>query len=156
MFQRLPVAASVTVATSTGDLENESALKCDVLIDAILGTGFKPPVQGIYAAAISAMNSSRVPVIAVDIPSGADADSVIPNASLVARAGAVVTFTAPRPAHVFGHFTDRPTVVVAPIGSPEEAVVSRLQLQVITPRDFPSLLAPRLADSSLSSGPDRR
>ena len=93
MFQRLPVAASVTVATSTGDLENESALKCDVLIDAILGTGFKPPVQGIYAAAISAMNSSRVPVIAVDIPSGADADSVIPNASLVARAGAVVTFT---------------------------------------------------------------
>jgi len=147
MFQRLPVAASVTVATSTGDLENESALKCDVLIDAILGTGFKPPVQGIYAAAISAMNSSRVPVIAVDIPSGADADSVIPNASLVARAGAVVTFTAPRPAHVFGHFTDGPTVL-APIGSPEEAVVSRLQLQVITPRDFPSLLAPRLADSN--------
>jgi ADP-dependent NAD(P)H-hydrate dehydratase / NAD(P)H-hydrate epimerase len=147
MFQRLPVAASVTVATSTGDLENESALKCDVLIDAILGTGFKPPVQGIYAAAISAMNSSRVPVIAVDIPSGADADSVIPNASLVARAGAVVTFTAPRPAHVFGHFTDGPTVL-APIGSPEEAVVSRLQLQVITPRDFPSLLVQRAAESN--------
>ena len=59
----------------------------------------------------------------------------------------MVTFTAPRPAHVFGHFTDGPTVV-APIGSPEEAVVSRLQLQVITPRDFPSLLAPRLADSN--------
>ena len=46
-------------------------------------------------------------------------------------ADAVITFTAPKPAHVFGQLTrrwDQP-VVVAPIGSPEEAIVSALKLQ---------------------------
>ena len=45
-------------------------------------------------------------------------------------ADAVITFTAPKPAHVFGQLTrrwDQP-VVVAPIGSPEEAIVSALGL----------------------------
>jgi NAD(P)H-hydrate epimerase len=43
-------------------------------------------------------------------------------------ADAVITFTAPKPAHVFGSLTrrwDQP-IVVAPIGSPEAAIVSRL------------------------------
>ena len=43
---------------------------------------------------------------------------------------AVITFTAPKPAHVFGQLTrrwDQP-VVVAPIGSPEAAIVSALKL----------------------------
>ena len=46
-------------------------------------------------------------------------------------ADAVVTFTAPKPAHVFGQMTrrwDQP-VVVAPIGSPDEAIVSELDLR---------------------------
>src|SRR5262249_10302922 len=72
MFERLPVGIPVSVARTASDLENDKALKCDVLIDAVLGTGFKPPVQRIYAAATSAINSSTSPVIAVDIPSGAD------------------------------------------------------------------------------------
>jgi ADP-dependent NAD(P)H-hydrate dehydratase / NAD(P)H-hydrate epimerase len=45
-------------------------------------------------------------------------------------ADAVVTFTAPKPAHVFGQLTHRwdQPIVVAPIGSPEAAVVSTLNL----------------------------
>ena len=45
-------------------------------------------------------------------------------------ADAVITFTAPKPAHVFGQLTrrwDQP-IVVAPIGSPDEAIVSALGL----------------------------
>jgi ADP-dependent NAD(P)H-hydrate dehydratase / NAD(P)H-hydrate epimerase len=147
MFERLPVGIPVTVARTASDLENDKALKCDVLIDAVLGTGFKPPVQGIYAAATSAMNSSTSPVIAVDIPSGADADATDVTSGLIPRADAVVTFTAPRPAHVFGQLTKGPTIV-APIGSPDEAIVSSLQLNVITPRDFHVLLEPRAPDSN--------
>jgi NAD(P)H-hydrate epimerase len=66
------------------------------------------------------------PVVTVDLPSGWDADSTGQNAEGAFRANAVVTFTAPKMAHVFGHLT-RATfgpVVVAPIGSPAEAVVS--------------------------------
>ncbi len=65
----------------------------------------------------------------------------------VAKADAIVTFTAPRPAHVFGMLTTGPTVV-APIGSPDEAVVSSLQLNLITARDVAPLIGPRPAASN--------
>lgn len=47
----------------------------DVVIDALLGTGLSNPVQGDIADAIESLNEARLPVIAVDIPSGLDADS---------------------------------------------------------------------------------
>jgi hydroxyethylthiazole kinase-like uncharacterized protein yjeF len=125
-------------------------LQADVYVDAILGTGFKPPVSGIYADAIALINASQVPVIAVDIPSGADADAMAMQPGTIARADAVVTFTAPRPAHVFSGLTAGPTVV-ADIGSPEEAIVSTLQLNVITPADLAPLVAPRPAESNKGS-----
>jgi NAD(P)H-hydrate epimerase len=68
----------------------------------------------------------------------------------VARANAVVTFTAPRPAHVFGQLTNGPTVI-APIGSPPEAIVSKLGLHLSTPADFTALFAPRPRDSNKGS-----
>ena len=122
----------------------------DVLVDAILGTGFRPPVSGLYAEAIAALNASAVPVVAVDIPSGADADVMGEQVGAVARADAVVTFTAPRPAHIFGMLTAGPTVI-SPIGSPDEAIVSSLQLNVITPRDLAPLIGPRPRASNKGS-----
>src|ERR1700690_4168655 len=65
-----------------------------------------------------------------------------PAQELVVRANAVVTFTAPRPAHVFAALTKGPTVI-APIGSPPEAISSQLELHLSTPADFAALLAPR-------------
>ena len=143
MFTKLPIAP-VTV-TSHDQLKADSAravFSADVLVDAILGTGFRPPVSGLYAEAIAALNASFAPVVAVDIPSGADADVMGEQVGAVARADAVVTFTAPRPAHIFGMLTAGPTVI-SPIGSPDEAIVSSLQLNVITPRDLAPLIGPR-------------
>ena len=151
MLGRLPVAP--VVVRSGEELESEkvqAALQADLYLDAVLGTGFKPPVSGLYAEAIAVMNGSRVPVIAVDIPSGADADAMGPQAGTIARADAIVTFTAPRPAHVFSLMTSGPTVV-AGIGSPEEAIVSELKLNVITPGLFSQVLAPREADANKGS-----
>ena len=119
----------------------------DVLIDAILGTGFRPPVSGLYAQAIEKINASSAPVMAVDIPSGADADVMGSQTGAVARADAIVTFTAPRPAHVFGDLTSGPTVI-APIGSPDEAIRSSLNLNLITAKDVAPLVAPRPRDSN--------
>jgi ADP-dependent NAD(P)H-hydrate dehydratase / NAD(P)H-hydrate epimerase len=45
-----------------------------LLVDAIFGTGLKEEARGLYAEAIALVNSSGLPVIAVDIPSGLDAD----------------------------------------------------------------------------------
>jgi hydroxyethylthiazole kinase-like uncharacterized protein yjeF len=149
MFERLPLRP--VEVTSLQDLEAESSrslANCDLIVDAILGTGFRPPVTGLYADAIAAMNRSDKPVVAIDIPSGADSDAMSPQSGVgIARADAIVTFTAPRPAHVFGNLTRGP-VLVAPIGSPPEAIVSSLNLEVTTPRDFATLLAPRPRDSN--------
>jgi hydroxyethylthiazole kinase-like uncharacterized protein yjeF len=141
MFRKLPVAP--VIVRSSEELKREQAVfESDVLLDAILGTGFKPPVSGLYAEAIRMLNASSAPVIAVDIPSGADADVMGEQTGAVARADAVATFTAPRPAHIFGRLTGGPTVI-APIGSPDEAIVSSLQLNLITAREIAPLVGPR-------------
>jgi ADP-dependent NAD(P)H-hydrate dehydratase / NAD(P)H-hydrate epimerase len=148
MFGKLSL--SPVIALSSEDLKSEQArgvFDSDVLLDAILGTGFRPPVSPLYAEAIAALNARRAPVVAVDIPSGVDADVMGEQTGAVARADAIVTFTAPRPAHVFGNLTPGPTII-APIGSPEEAIVSSLQLNLIAPRDFARLIGPRPAASN--------
>jgi ADP-dependent NAD(P)H-hydrate dehydratase / NAD(P)H-hydrate epimerase len=151
MFARLPVAP--VIVRSIEELKQEQAravFEFEVLLDAILGTGFKPPVSGLYAEAIRLLNASSAPVVAVDIPSGADADVMGEQTGAVARADAVVTFTAPRPAHIFGRLTDGPTLI-APIGSPDEAVVSSLQLNLITAREIAPLIGPRPLDANKGS-----
>jgi len=149
MYQRLPVTPTLLRGAEELQAESSRSLaNADLLVDALLGTGFRPPVEGFYADAIAAMNNSGKPMVAVDIPSGADSDSFSPQAGeQIAHADAVVTFTAPRPAHVLGNLTPGP-IVIAPIGSPPEAIVSQLGLELATPRDFASLLAPRPAESN--------
>lgn len=151
MYRKLPIEA--VVVRSSEELKSDrvrSLFSADLYIDAVLGTGFKPPVQALYADAIAALNASQAPILCVDIPSGADADAMTPHdprQGIVARANSIVTFTAPRPVHVFGELTNGP-ICVAPIGSPDEAIVSSLDLSVITAHDFASLLAKRPADSN--------
>lgn len=143
MYAKLPVAP--IIVRSGEELKREQAravFESAVLLDAILGTGFKPPVSGLYAEAIRLLNASSAPVVAVDIPSGADADVMGEQTGTVARADAVVTFTGPRLAHIFGRLTDGPTLI-APIGSPDEAIVSSLQLNLITAREIVPLIGPR-------------
>ena len=142
MFQNVRAASVETSERLTAEFSHAVA-SCDLLVDAILGTGFKPPVKGLYSEAIAAMNRSGQPIVAVDIPSGAESDSTHPQTGEgIARADAIVTFTAPRPAHVFGVLTRGPVVVV-PIGSPDEAIVSSLNLRGDGPaRLFASACAP--------------
>jgi NAD(P)H-hydrate epimerase len=151
MFGKLPDAA--VVVHSSEELKREAirpSLQGDLYLDAVLGTGLKPPVSGLYAEAIAIMNASQLPVIAVDIPSGADADAMAEQSGTIARADAIVTFTAPRPAHVFSSLASGATCV-AGIGSPEEAIVSALQLNVITASDIAPLIGPRPAESNKGS-----
>jgi len=149
MFERLPVRP--VLVQTLQELQSESSrslANCGLIVDALLGTGFKPPVKGLYAEAIAAMSDGGKTVVAVDIPSGADSDAMTAQAGEgIARADAIVTFTAPRPAHVFGELTRGP-LLVAPIGSPDAAIASKLKLEVTTARDLAALLAPRPMDSN--------
>jgi len=109
-----------------------NALQADLILDAVFGTGFKPPLKDLALAALEWLNSGSAPILAVDLPSGWSADETSPTVEgPVFPADAVITFTSPRPAHVFGQLTRRwnQPVVVAPIGSPIEAIVSSLKME---------------------------
>jgi len=67
--------------------------EADVIVDALLGTGLTRAVGGDFAAAVAAMNAARAPVLALDVPSGLDADTGWPSPVAV-RASATVTFIA--------------------------------------------------------------
>jgi len=104
--------------------------EADLILDAVVGTGFKPPLRGTAIALRDLLRLTSAPVVAVDLPSGWDADSTAQDAEGAFRADAVVTFTAPKLAHIFGHLTSATfePVVVAGIGSPDEAIVSTQNL----------------------------
>lgn len=54
---------------------SEAPGRYDVVVDALLGTGLQRAVQGNWRAAIEWVNSQDAPVLALDIPSGLDADT---------------------------------------------------------------------------------
>jgi NAD(P)H-hydrate epimerase len=124
-----PGATIHTVRTAAELAYLNTERNADLVIDAVLGTGFKPPIKGLALDALEWMKGRRGPVLAVDLPSGWPADATTAAVDTpVFPADAVITFTAPKPAHVFGALTrawDQP-VVVAPIGSPEELLISEM------------------------------
>jgi NAD(P)H-hydrate epimerase len=66
----------IEFVAATNQLQNHFAVaQPQVIIDALLGTGLKSAVRGLYAAAISAINEHCGKVFAVDIPSGVDGSS---------------------------------------------------------------------------------
>ena len=145
MYKKLPVKAVIARNEDELKAEADDIFHSELLVDAILGTGFKPPIGDLYRSAISQMGRFAQTTVAVDIPSGRDADAMGDPASeqgMPATASCVVTFTAPRPAHVFDSYTMGP-IVVAEIGSPPKAVTSVLGLEVTTSLDIEGFLIPR-------------
>jgi ADP-dependent NAD(P)H-hydrate dehydratase / NAD(P)H-hydrate epimerase len=128
-MQLIPILVSEESALDSSKLR-AILTNSDLLIDAVVGTGFQPPLRGAAAALRDRVNRLDVPIIALDLPSGWDADFRSFNAEGAFRANAVVTFTAPKLAHVFGNLTRAVNgpIVVAPIGSPPEVIQSTLNL----------------------------
>ena len=64
-----------------------------LIIDGLFGIGLSRPLAGEWLELVAAMNASRVPILAVDVPSGLDADTGEPLGDAV-RATVTVTFGA--------------------------------------------------------------
>lgn len=67
----------------------------DWVVDALLGTGLTRPVEGPLNEAIARLNDSGKPILALDLPSGLDADTGRPL-GLAIKARATATFVAPK------------------------------------------------------------
>jgi NAD(P)H-hydrate epimerase len=62
-------------AGGTCERLSESLPPADVQVDALFGIGLGRPLEGLAAAAVAALNACAAPVLALDLPSGLDADS---------------------------------------------------------------------------------
>ena len=85
-------------------------------MDALFGTGLARPIEGLYRRAVEAMGASAAHVVAVDLPSGIDADTGKVLGAAV-RANRTVTFhRMKRGLELAPEYAG--TVTVAPIGIP--------------------------------------
>jgi NAD(P)H-hydrate epimerase len=103
-------------ASEVGDSTAVEVPDADVVVDAMLGTGVRGAPREPVATAIEAINASEATVVAVDVPSGLDADTG-EAAGAVVDADRVVTFHDDKP----GLADLDATVTVADIGIPETA-----------------------------------
>ena len=117
----------------------------DLVIDALLGTGIKGEVREPLASVIKCVNASVDPfILAVDVPSGVDADTGTFDGPVV-RADATVTFALPKTGLVtYPGAANVGELIVADIGIPigalqdsgsQTRVLDRLQvIGALTPR----------------------
>jgi NAD(P)H-hydrate epimerase len=119
-----------------------------LVIDALLGTGFSPPVRGIVADAISLINGLGLPVLAVDIPSGLSADTGLLSGAAVS-ASRTVTFGLPKVGQFLYPAAEKyGTLYLSHIGFPralEEKMPASHHL--VTAGDVSRLLSPRSPSS---------
>lgn len=126
-LKRLPISPAILDASQKLTASSKLFSETDLLVDAVFGTGFRPPLPELAKHAIALIGEAKAPVISVDIPSGANADSFNVDQPDTCRSSAIVTFTALKPGIVFSALTRGP-IVLAKIGTPDEAVTSKLGL----------------------------
>jgi len=136
------------VADAAGFAAAKAAIaSADVIVDALLGTGTRGLVEGILREAIEEVNRRRSAqaAVAVDIPSGATADSgELPGVAV--EADYTVTFTAPKIGMLSGKANECcGQILVRDIGSPWELVeeIGKGDVRWSEPREFPEFAIPR-------------
>ena len=123
----------VRVTDPAGPVDRDAT----IVVDALLGTGAREPLEGRYAELVRSINQDfpRAKVVAVDIPS-----------AMQVRADFTVTFAAPKAEMVLSpRAANAGRVIVADIGIPAEFLASGLELS--EPADFAPLFQPRKPDS---------
>lgn len=140
------------VVTSAAEWESARALvaDADLVVDALLGTGLKGPVEGLLAQVIEDVNvaaahsrgaSRRLHVVAVDMPSGLPSDGQDFGGPVIC-AEATVTLTAPKVGQLVSRRADCVgKLVVREIGTPPALLEedSRLTLHWLEPGEFRGL-----------------
>src|SRR4030065_2653100 len=86
----IPVPSSKDYQKLKKDLE-----KYDLLIDGIFGTGLDAEVRGYYREGITHLNTLHKPIVAIDTPSGLDANTGKPLGAAI-RATLTVTLRLPK------------------------------------------------------------
>ncbi|GIZ51523.1 NAD(P)H-hydrate dehydratase [Noviherbaspirillum aridicola] len=117
----------------------------DLAIDGLFGIGLARGLAGDYPALIDALNALACPVLAVDIPSGLDADTGMPagGSGIAVRATHTLTFIGDKPGLHTGYGRDHAgEVTVDALGIPKERFFP-VRLVLNQPPLFAEALRPR-------------
>ena len=131
------------------ELHATDVLAADIIVDAMLGTGLSAPVTGLLETIIADINAAPKPVVAIDLPTGVNADVTdVPGPAIDATL--TVTLGAPKVALVLPP-SERlvGSLVIADIGIPH-SVLDSLDgpwLELITRDHMRGLVLPRVPES---------
>src|SRR5688572_24950678 len=133
----------------TWELHFSEISHCSLIVDAMFGTGLKAPLAGMMETVVADVNTSGIPIVSIDLPSGLSADTPQLIGDCV-DASMTVTLAAPKLPLVLppgeAHAGD---VVIADIGIPYEVIdgVEGQHLELLTPEQIRHQVEPRAADS---------
>jgi NAD(P)H-hydrate epimerase len=122
---------------------------CELVVDAILGTGFHGRLAGFLETVVADLNSLGVPIVSIDLPTGVSADSALVEGPAV-EASMTVTLAAPKIPLVFppadSHAGD---LVIADIGIPLPLIdeLEGQHLELLTRERMREIVPARAADS---------
>lgn len=145
------IGLSVVEITDAQDweLHFSEVSECELVVDAILGTGFHGSISGLLETVVADVNGLGVPVVAIDLPTGLSADSQEVEGGAI-EASMTVTLAAPKIPLVFppadSHAGD---LVIADIGIPPP-VLDELEgpyLELMTRERMREIVPARAADS---------
>jgi NAD(P)H-hydrate epimerase len=126
---------------SSVDAIRSALSHCDVIVDALLGTGISSEVRGVYRELIEAVNAVATPVLSLDIPSGVHGDTGQIMGSAV-KAEWTVTFGLPKignllyPGAAFGGRLFLSTISFPPRLSDDESLQTAVnRTEPLPPRD---------------------
>ena len=152
IWQLLKVSGCRLLRWSTatgGDGARSRIDECDVLVDAMFGTGLNKPLDDFLSVVAGDVNALDVPVIAVDLPSGLSADRTDPIGEAI-EADVTVTLAAPKVALLLPPAESwAGDLVVADIGIPTSVIddVPGERLELLTPEEIGLLIPPRQVDA---------
>lgn len=131
------------IAGGNLELLSQRLSRNGLIVDAILGTGMKNDVRGLFADAIALMNAAGLPIVAVDIPSGLDTDTGTPLGAAI-QAEMTVALGYPKLGEViYPGLNFVGNLVVADIGIDPRAVAEVAPQTELLEREPISWLVPR-------------
>jgi hydroxyethylthiazole kinase-like uncharacterized protein yjeF len=144
------------IVSVTDESEMHAALaavsRCDIIVDAIFGTGMNRAPDGIYAAVIAAIAALGIPIVAIDLPSGLNASSPQPFEPHL-TADLTVCLALLKICHVFDPAASScGELAIGDISIPTQAIDREdVALSLADPDDIARVVAPRAADTHKGS-----
>jgi len=121
--------------------------RCDVVVDALLGSGLDRPLRGALKAWVERVTASELPVVAVDVPSGVSADAPTPPGTHVRAALTVQLAGAKRASAFYPARSAFGDVLVVDIGIPRQVLEQASRVTLLDAATVAPWLPVRPADA---------